>query len=530
MTETPQVATAPGTGDAAIIVREVVRDFSGVRALDRVDLSIARGSIHALVGGNGAGKSTLLGIIAGRLRPTSGTVELEGAELSYGNPLAIRRAGLATIYQELTIIPALSAQANVFLGHTLARWGWLAEAAMTRRYKALATELGVTVPHGAVARDLSVADQQMLEIMRALILRPQVLLLDEPTASLSIAERDTLYRILRDLRAREITMVLVSHNLDEVMDIADAIAVFREGRIVRDAPRSQWTKRTLVRAMLGEAGGDVEEALIEEALIEPSAVTASDPPPKAIGPSAIRVQNLTVPGAVEEVSFDVRVGEIVGLAGLVGSGRTTTLRALAGLESSSSGELEIAGETCGLPRSVRRARQLGIGLLPEDRKGQGLLLELSAAENITLGTRLENRMFGTVSPRATANAASPVAAMNGFDTKRLGELARNFSGGNQQKMLLARTMRSNLKILLADEPTRGIDIHAKNEIYAALRQSAADGMAVAVVSSEFEELEALCDRIFVLARGRCVAELSRNEGETTVSRMLHHAFDLEESS
>jgi rhamnose transport system ATP-binding protein len=524
MTETQQVATGPRSGTAAIVVRNVIRDFSGVRALDRIDLSIARGSIHALVGGNGAGKSTMLGIIAGRLPPTSGRVELEGAELPYGNPLAIRRAGLATIYQELTIISALSAQANVFLGHTLARWGWLAEAAMTRRYREVADELGVTIPHGAIAGDLSVADQQMLEIMRALILEPRVLLLDEPTASLSIAERDTLYRILRDLRAREITMVLVSHNLDEVMDIADAVTVFREGRVVRDAPRAEWTKQTLVRAMLGEAGGEVEQALIE-----PSVVASSVAASNAIGPSAIRVRNLTVLGAVEAVSFDVRVGEIVGLAGLVGSGRTTTLRALTGLGSNASGELEIGGETCGLPRTVRRARQLGIGLLPEDRKGQGLLLELSAAENITLGTRLENQMFGTVSPRATANAARPAAATNGFDTTRLGELARNFSGGNQQKMLLARTMRSDLKILLADEPTRGIDIHAKNEIYAALHQSAADGMAVVVVSSEFEELEALCDRIFVLARGRCVAELSRSEGETTVSRMLHHAFDLEES-
>jgi ABC-type sugar transport system ATPase subunit len=394
---------------------------------------------------------------------------------------------------------------------------------MTRRYTALAAELGVTIPHGIIAGELSVADQQMLEIMRALILEPQVLLLDEPTASLSIAERDTLYRILRDLRAGGITMVLVSHNLDEVMDLADAITVFREGRIVRDAPRVDWTKQTLVRAMLGEAGGEVEEALIE-----PSAIISSDASPKAFGPSAMRVRDLTVIGAVEAISFDVREGEIVGLAGLVGSGRTTTLRALSGLEAHASGELEVRGESCDLPRTVRRARQLGVGLLPEDRKGQGLLLELSAAENITLGTRLENRMPGTVSPRATASAASPAAAMNGFDTRRLGELARNFSGGNQQKMLLARTLRSKLKVLLADEPTRGIDIHAKNEIYAALRQAAADGMAVVVVSSEFEELEVLCDRIFVLARGRCVAALSRNEGETTVSRMLHHAFDLEE--
>jgi ABC-type sugar transport system ATPase subunit len=524
MTETQQVARMPRTGDAAIVVRNVVRDFSGVRALDRIDLSIARGSIHALVGGNGAGKSTMLGIIAGRLRPTSGTVALEGVELPYGNPLAIRRAGLATIYQELTIIPALSARANVFLGHTMARWGWLAEKAMARRYSALADELRVAIPQGAIAGELSVADQQMLEIMRALILEPQLLLLDEPTASLSIAERDTLYRILRDLRARGITMVLVSHNLDEVMDIADAITVFREGHVVRDAPRAEWSKQTLVRAMLGEAGGAVEEALID-----PSAVTSPELAPKTIGPSAIRVRDLAVVGAIQGVTFDVRAGELVGLAGLVGSGRTTTLRALTGLESNASGELEVGGETCGLPRTVRRARQLGIGLLPEDRKGQGLLLELSAAENITLGTRLENRRLSTVSPRATADAASPAAAMIGFDTSRLGKLARNFSGGNQQKMLLARTMRSNLKVLLADEPTRGIDIHAKNEIYAALRQSAADGMAVVVVSSEFEELEALCDRIFVLARGRSVAELSRNEGETTVSRMLHHAFDLEES-
>jgi rhamnose transport system ATP-binding protein len=507
-----------------IDVRDVTRIFSGVRALDEITLSIARGSVHALVGGNGAGKSTMLGIIAGRLRPSSGTVELMGSKLPYGNPRAIGRAGLAAIYQELTIIPALTAQANVFLGHPLARWGLLAERAMTRRFTALAEELGVAIPPRATARDLSVADQQMLEIMRALMLEPQVILLDEPTASLSVNERNSLYRTLGDLRRRGITIVLVSHNLDEVMSMADAITVFRDGRIVRDAPRAKWTKQALVRAMLGELGEDVEQGLLE-----PDAAPKAEPVERPqLGPAALRVTALSVPRSLHAVSLDVRAGEIVGIAGLVGSGRTTLLRALSGLEPRATGTLDVGGTRCTLPRTVRAARQLGIVLLPEDRKGQGLLLGLSAAENVMLGNRTDGSRLAPITPRALYRSAREAAGTNGFDTGRLGEAARNFSGGNQQKILLARTAKAGLKLLLADEPTRGIDIHAKNEIYASLRKSAANGMAVVVVSSEFEELEALSDRIFVLARGRRVAELLRADGETTVSRMLHHAFDMGE--
>lgn len=523
--------TQPGTDvPAAISARGVGRVFARTRALDGVSLDVTPGTIHALVGENGAGKSTFLGIVAGRLAPSAGKVEVMGREIPYGNArLIARSAGVRAIYQELTVLPALTARANVFLGHPVARWGVLAERRMTSQFVELAKTLGVQVAPGTLAGKLSIADQQMLEIMRALIARPKVLLLDEPTASLSIAERQGLYRILKDLRSQGLTLVLVSHNLDEVLDLADAITVFRDGRIVRSDERAKWTKRSIVRAMLGELDRESEGPATAEADQVKDAPTAHRR--HRPGGLLLKVENLSVPGVLSDVSFGLYEGEVVGVAGLVGSGRTTLLRALAGLEPTASGRMELRGVERRIPASPRAARSLKIGLLPEDRKGQGLLLAQSAAENIVLGSSSRHGRLPLVSHRAMERASTGPAQEAGFPVARLAEPARNFSGGNQQKLLLARAAKAGLSILLADEPTRGIDIHAKAQIYESLRKTAVEHRAgVLVVSSDLEELETLCDRAFVLARSTFVAELQQEKGDLTVARILQHAFGVEDAA
>jgi ABC-type sugar transport system ATPase subunit len=513
--------------EVAVTYRAVSKAYGATRALQDADLRLTRGQVHAFVGENGAGKSTCLGILAGRISPTSGEVHVGGEELRYGDPRACRRAGVVAIYQELTIVPALTAQANVFLGLPLSRRGFLSERRMRDRYVELCEEIGVpAVPDGVPAGHLSVAEQQLLEIMRALVSDARVILFDEPTASLALHERDALLRLMDRLRASGLTLVFVSHNLDEVLAIADTVTVFREGRIVADGPRDTWDKARVVREMLGdEVGERLAHELLEDD-VEATAHIATARSPEDV--PIVRVEGLTVPGAVEDVSFEFHAGEVLGLGGLVGSGRTTVLRTLAGLEPRAVGKLWIDGRPTGLPRTVRQARRLGIALVPEDRKRQGLVLGLDAMNNVALSDLSAVSRLGLISRRRMAKRTIPVAAGFGFRAERIRETARNLSGGNQQKLLLARWRFSPPRVLLADEPTRGIDIGAKADIMASLEAMAADGLAIVVVSSELEEVCALSHRVVVLAEGRCAGILDRVQESITPSRIMSTAFGLED--
>ena len=337
----------------------VDKAFGNTIAVRAASFEISAGTVYALVGENGAGKSTLLGMLAGRITPTAGQIEVFGDMLQAGNVRASRLAGVVAIYQELTIVPALSACANVFLGQTHSRFGFLAELAMRRRFEELRARLGVKIAATAVAGKLSLADQQMLEIMRALQSKARILLLDEPTSALAPPEREALFARLRELRADGVTILLVSHNLDEVLAIADEISVCRDGKLVHTAPAGTWTKATLVAAMLGHD-------------IPPS----HRRPTRNIARPLLEAAAITVPGKIENVSLSVSPGEIVGVGGLVGSGRTTLLRALAGLEPGAGGLLSIDGKGRSLPTDPARALALGIALIPEDRRGHGLCMIL----------------------------------------------------------------------------------------------------------------------------------------------------------
>jgi ABC-type sugar transport system ATPase subunit len=493
------------TAAPAIRYRNVSKRFGGTTAVDGVSLSIAAGSVHAFVGENGAGKSTLMGMLAGRIALTDGEIEVFGQTLQTGNVRSSRAAGVVAIYQELTIVPDLSACANVFLGQSRSRFGFLSERWMRDRFNALCERLGVVIAAEAPAGTLPVSDQQLLEILRALQSEARILLLDEPTSALPPPEREALFRRIRELRARGVTILLVSHNLDEVLAIADDISVCRDGCLVRSAPAAAWSKASLIAAMLGHT------------------VTPAAKRSKSLTTAALlRTENLSVPGKIENICLEIRANEILGLGGLIGAGRTTVLRALYGLEPEARGSLWIDGTEQPLPTSPTQALALGIALIPEDRR-QGLVLGMSAQENIVLADLGSIASAGFISERRLRDCASVAVSDYEFDRRRLPSPAGALSGGNQQKLLLARWRHRPPRILLADEPTRGIDIGAKEEIMANLRALADNGLAVVFVSSEIEEVVAVSDRILVLAAGREAGHLGAG---AAVSDILTAAFSF----
>ena len=520
---------APGNPPpVAVALRAASKSYGATRALVEVDVQIQEGTVHALIGENGAGKSTALGVIAGRVQLDSGEVEVFGEVVETGNLRAARRNGISAIYQELTIVPHLDAVANVFLGSVVSRFGVLSNGEMRSQYIRLCEALDVRViPPGVPAGTLSVAEQQLLEIMRSLVVERRIILFDEPSASLAVEEREALYRAIEGLRARGVTIVIVSHNFDEVERLADRITVFRNGRSVTTSNRGEKSRTELVRAMLGEQRGD---QTLSRVLMDQPIDFAPETTGEQIEP-ILDVVGLTVPGVIEDVDLQVRPGEILGIAGLVGSGRSTLLRAIAGAEHTAHGTMTLSGSGVAWPRTVRAGRRLGVALIPEDRKGEGLVLARSAADNVAL-SNLKSASYGglIVRKRFLAKVTEAAARLN-FPVARLGERSDTFSGGNQQKLLMARWLFDRPRVLLADEPTRGIDIGAKGELLAALRSMASEGIGVIMVSSELEEVLAVSDRVLVVAKGRSMGIVARNsEGQIAMEDVLHAAFGLKENS
>jgi ABC-type sugar transport system ATPase subunit len=498
------------SSQVSIRCESVSRHFGGTYAVTDVNLDIATGQIHALVGANGAGKSTLLGMMGGRIAPSDGSVAIEGRRLIGGRPRAARALGISVVYQELTIVPALSACANVFLGDEMQTGGILDESAMRSRYLELCERFEVSTPPDVMAGTLSVAAAQMLEIMRAVQRDTRILLLDEPTAALSHRERDFLLGQMRRLKEGGVTMVFVTHNLEEVLAVSDTISVMRNSRMVRTSPAGDWNKRTLVEAMTGDAPLRVERGRGE-----------------VTGEVALSAQNVEVPGILGPISLEVRSGEVLGVAGLVGAGRTTLLRALVGAEPTATGEMTLRGGPRRWPRSPRDAlRGAGIALLPEDRKKQGLVLGMSIPDNVTLTDLQPVSRFGMVGRRAQLKRAKQL--LEAFKLNRavghyaVGEL----SGGNQQKVVLAKWLNANPDVMLIDEPTRGVDVAAKVEVLHAVREFARQGKAVVLTSAEIEEVLDVSDRILVLKAGQLVATLDMHQESPTERDVLNLAFEV----
>jgi ABC-type sugar transport system ATPase subunit len=492
----------------AVAVKALTKRFPGVVALDHVDFDVWTGEVHALVGANGAGKSTLIKMITGAEIADSGDIEIFGKSSAALDTSQRRAAGVSAIYQELTIIPEMTAAANVYLADPPRRGILLRKRELNRRFGELAGELGLSIAPGRAAGTLSIADRQMVEIMRALAADHRVLIMDEPTAALGPAERAKLFEVIEGLKKSGTAIVYISHELDEVLAISDRISVMRNGALVGTGPRSEWTKESMVRSMIGEFRG----------------ATASQVE-RVLGDETFAVDGLSVPGRVSGISFSVRRGEIFGIAGLVGSGRTEILSALAGADQAATGTIRFGGVTSRLPGSVRDAVSRGICLVPEDRKAQGFVPLLSGTENVILTNLGKASRFGIVAKGQANDLARRTTAPLGFLSSRLPQPMRTLSGGNQQKLVIGKWLHRAPKILLLDEPTRGVDVGAKAEIYAAIRRLTDDGLSVILVSSELPEVVEQSDRVLVISGGRGVATLDR--GDATVDRILSLIFAVE---
>lgn len=477
--------------------------YPGVTALDDVSLHIPPGTVHGLVGENGAGKSTLMKCVAGAETPDSGHVSVDGHLIS-GDVHAAARAGVAMIYQELTIVPELSALDNVFLGSLPSRFGICNRKEALRKYRDAAERIGASTPARARAGSLSTSSQQQLEIMRALIGDRRVLILDEPTASLGPADIESLHEVIRTLRNRGLAIVYVSHDLDAVLSVCDDVTVLREGQIVSSQPAQDWTTGKLVRAMVGDV---------------PLASAGTERRPREQRP-LFSIEGLQAPG-VDVPQLHINRGEILGIAGLVGSGRTRLLRALAGADPVHKGTIGVGGTSTPWPKTPRQARRNGVLLAPEDRKHQGLVLDRPSAWNIALGGYGRTSRRGWITLGSITKWAAPYAHSVGFSATRLKAPAGTLSGGNQQKLLLARLLGQHASCILLDEPTRGIDVGAKAQIFETIRTLVDEGHSVIWSSSDLAEVAQHSDRIAVVAGGRLVAELPAG---STVQEILDHAF------
>ena len=489
---------------AACAVRGISKRYGAAVALDDVSLEVAPGEIHALVGENGAGKSTLGKIVAGAITPDAGEILVDGEPVAYRAPRDAIRHGIGLIEQEFALAPDLSVLDNVFLGVELGSHGLVDRGEQRERFSELAERIGFRERSSAPVRTLRTADQQKVEILRLLVRDSRLIVMDEPTAALTRDEADRLLQITRELRDDGVTVIYVSHILGDVLALCDTVTVLKDGRRVRTAPAAEETTDSLVTAMLGRS--------LDVAFPTPS-------PPPADARVVLSVRGLSHPPAFDDISFDVRAGEIVGLAGLVGSGRTEIARAIFGADPA-DGAVEIEGRTL-RSRSPRASIRRGLALLPESRKDQGLVMVRPLTENVTmahvgavsrrgvLAKRREQRVVGEALRSVDARAAStsmPVSSL---------------SGGNQQKAALAKWLVRTPRLLLADEPTRGIDVGAKRAIYDLIHGLAADGLGVLLISSELGEVLGLAHRIIALRAGRIVGEYSGDDAdEETIMRAV----------
>ena len=500
-----RVGSAAPSRRGLVELREVGKHFGGVRALDAVSITIEEGTVHALVGENGAGKSTLGKIIAGALAPDAGEILLDGEVVSFRSPREALSSGIAAIAQELLVVPRLSVAANVFLGSEPQRSGWVMRGVLRRRFEALATEAGFSLPADRPAGLLRTAEQQQVEILRALARDARLIIMDEPSAALSEPDTVRLHEIIRSLTQAGKSVLLVSHFLREVLELADTVTVLRDGKLVHTGSASAETEDTLIQAMLGRP------------------LDAAFPPKPAHrteAPVVLSVRELSAPG-VSGASLEIREGEIVGLAGLIGAGRSELARAIFGADRRQDGEIALAGDRLGTSAPMLSLRR-GLALLPESRKDQGLFLGRSVLENVSLSRLDVFSRLGVVNRRAERTAARQAldrVAVKGAD---YGAPVAALSGGNQQKVLFARMLMCGPRVLIADEPTRGVDVGAKRAIYDLLVGLAADGMGVLLISSEVEEILGLSHRVLVMSRGRIVTELHGED--MTESAILAAAF------
>ena len=486
------MSDAPPYNVEAVGLRKV---YPGVTALDGVTLGFAPGETHALIGKNGAGKSTLVKILAGAAAPTSGAVRVAGQPVRFASPRDALAHGVATVYQEFSLVPGMSVAENILLGAFPTKWGGVAVdwRALRRRARAVLNELGLQIDPAAPAGSLSVASQQMTEIAKAVVHNPRVLMLDEPTSALAHHETEQLFRVIRQLTARGVAVVYISHRLQELREIAARVSILRDGRLAGTIGIEEADGATVAELMFG------------------ALAPAGEPPaPRTEGRPLLTLKGLAAKGRFQPVDLTLREGEVLGIAGLLGSGRTELLRAIAGADPISTGTITIDGTEVRRP-TVARMKALGVAMTPEDRKAAGLVSMLSVRENLCMAS-LDRWAVGGVTWRARQLPAARGSIEDlGITARGPEQKVETLSGGNQQKVVVGKWLHTRPRVLLFDEPTRGIDIHAKRQMFQIMEQLSGEGIGIIFVSSELEELLQVGHRILIMRHGRIEGAVSARE-------------------
>ena len=474
----------------------ITKSFPGVKALKNVSLKVLEGEIHALCGENGAGKSTLIKVIAGAHSKDEGIIFFDGKEVSFKNTQEAINIGISCIYQELSIIPLLDVAHNIYLGHLPMKGKIVDYKKLYKDARELLKKLEINISPKSICGELSVGQQQMIEIARALTRNARVIIMDEPTSSLSEKETDLLFKICAQLKSQGIAIIYITHKLDEVMALSDRVTVIRDGENIVTKNTCDITQDEIVKNMIGR--------VLENMYFKQKA---------EIGKKIFEVSNLTSKGIFEDISFSVREGEIIGIFGLVGAGRSEIMKAIFGIDKYDSGEVKI-NDIKLRKRNTNFSIKKGIAFATEDRKKEGLMLKLSVITNMTILKLRELTVAGVIKTKAQKDVTKKYIEQLQVKTPSLKQLTVNLSGGNQQKVVLAKWLMMDPKVLIIDEPTRGIDVGSKFEIYKLLSELALKGVAIIVVSSEIEEVMGLSDNIYAVAEGRITSHFSMSENPT----------------
>jgi inositol transport system ATP-binding protein len=478
-------------------VSNLTKSYSGIKALDDVQLTLQVGEVHALMGENGAGKSTFMKILIGLIPADSGQIFFEGNELKGSGINDIQRKGISMIHQEILVIPELTVAQNIFLGRekqaTGSNVGWLNDKRLRQSATELLEQMGVAISADLKMKYLSVAQMQMVEIAKAISNDAKVIIMDEPTSAISDKEVAVLFDIIRDLKAKGVAIIYISHKMDEIFKISDTITVLRDGKYIGTKSASELNNNSLISMMVGrEINTMFPESGIEK------------------GREVLSVKNLGRKGSFEEINFHVRAGEVLGIAGLMGAGRTEIARAIYGLDQLDSGTVYLEGKEVNI-KSPHEAIRSGIGYVSEDRKGLGFIPQMSVKDNLSLGSLSKHRKGIFINPDSEQLVAEEMTDSLRIKSSGFLQKVTTLSGGNQQKVVIGKVLLSSPKVIILDEPTRGVDVGAKFEIYKLIHQLAAEGIAIIMISSELPEILGMSDRIMVLSKGKQTAMLSKTE-------------------
>lgn len=482
-----------------LTLKNITKEFPGVKALDDVTINIERGTIHGLVGENGAGKSTLIKVLAGIYQPNKGEIILDGKPCRFNSPIEARRAGISVVHQEIKLAEPLSVAENMFLGNVQLKNGLVDWKGMRRRAREIVEDLGMDIDINAQVSSLTVAKKQIVEIMHAINNNSRILIMDEPSAVLTDRELEVMFRIVKQLRDKGITIIYISHRLDEIFGLCSNVSVLRDGRHIDTIPVASVDRQGLINMMVGREMGQEYPKEVGN-----------------VGGTILEVKNLSR-GILQDISFEVKSGEVFGISGLVGAGRTELARAILGIDKPESGEVYVCGKKVHY-RTFADAIRDGLGLIPEDRKLQGLVQIMSVKRNTTLVNMKRVLRAGVISSSLEEKLSKEYANKLHVVTPSMETEVQYLSGGNQQKVVIAKWLFQNSEILFLDEPTRGIDVGAKAEIYRLINRMAKEGKTIIMISSEMPELLGMCDRIMVMHEGHKMGEL--NAAEATQAKIM----------